>query len=196
MKLRELQPLATANLVILGLSVKSANVRVSAMTAQSRVGAIHLHVAVPLVSRRQVHPQRVSVETSLPQPQIKASADVARSLRIAVETAVQTDSLQVTTLNIRRHRVHFVGAGVENLHSVDGCRKALGGHIVHHRFPRVRAAPHHCHIAQVANVLVDACRLPLHRPLSAPRRGGNDNHFVHCQFAGHRGVGLGSQNSR
>ena len=191
MELRELQPLTAANLVILGLTVECANVRVSAMAAQSRVSAIHLHVAVPLVPRRQVHPQRVGVETSLAQTQIKASADVARGLRIAVETAVQTDSLQVTTLNIRCHRVHFVGAGVKNLHSVDGCRKALGGHIVHHGFPRVRAAPHHCHIAQVADVLVDACRLPLHRPPSALRRSGNDNHFVHSQFAGHRGVGGG-----
>ena len=196
MKLRELQPLAAANLVILGLTVESANIRVSAMTAQSRVGAVHLHVAVPLVARRQIHSQRVGVETSLAKPQIKASADVARGLRIAVETAVQTDSLKVATLDIRCHRVHFVGAGVENLHTVDGCRKALGGHIVHHRFPRVRAAPHHCHIAQIANVLVDACRLPLHRPLSAPRRGGNDNHLVHSQFASDGCIGLGSQNSR
>ena len=120
LELRELQFVATAHLVVVGMTIESACVDVRSVAAQRRIGTIHLHVAIPFMTNRSAGVKRIVVEARLAQLQIQTATDVARGLRIAVESAVQADALQVSALHVAGHGVHLVRAGIKDFHAVDG----------------------------------------------------------------------------
>ena len=57
----------------------------------------------------------------LTQFQIQTAAYVSGGLRIAVQSGIQADTLQVAALHIRGDRIHLIRAGIEYLHAVNGC---------------------------------------------------------------------------
>ena len=107
------------------------------MTAQCSIGTIHLHVTIPFMTCREASMKRVVIEASLAKFQIEAAADVTRSLRIAIETTIQANTLQVATLYIRCHRIHLIRTGIKDLHAVNGGRQAFRLHVVHNWLPSI-----------------------------------------------------------
>ena len=188
LELRELQLVATAHLVIIGMTIESTCIEIRPMTAQRRVGTIHLHVAIPLMTCRGAGMKRIVVEARLAQLQIQTAANVSSGLRITVETAIQTDALQVAALHIAGHRVHLVRASIEYLHAVNGRRKAFRLHVVHHRLPSIRASTYEAHITQFTEVFVNAGHLSFHRALPSSPGFRYDDHLIKVLYpvGGHR----------
>ena len=185
MELREWDFLVSARIVIRGLTVERAKIGVEATTRQGGIGAIHLQMAVPFVACGCVEMKRITVEPGLAQSEIQRAADVARCLRIAVQSAVHADALQIAALHIRCDGIHPVCAGRENLHAVNGHGQSFRLHVVDHRFPCVRAATHHINMLQFKQMFVNACCLSFHRAF--PPGSRHDDHLVQALYPfGHR----------
>ena len=73
------------------MAIEYAEVGVGAVGGECYVGAIYLQVAVGLVGCREVLAIALGPEAHLTQSHVKAPADVARSLRVAVKSAVQAE---------------------------------------------------------------------------------------------------------
>ena len=131
------------------------------------ISTIDLYVAVGLIAHLRTQSEGIGTKPLLSQFQVQCSSDVARSLRVAIEARVQTDTLQVTTLHITGHGVHLVRAGIENLHAVDGRRETFRLHIIHGGLPGIRATAHQFHMVQFLQVLVDSSHLPFYRTFTA-----------------------------
>ena len=93
LELRELQLVATTHLIVVGMTIEGPHIQICPVTAQRRIGTIHLHVTVPFMTCRGAGVKRVVVEACHAQLQIQTATDVPRRLRIPVQPAVQADAL-------------------------------------------------------------------------------------------------------
>ena len=135
-------------------------------------------MAIRLVASGGVIFRRLGVKAHTTQFQIYTAANITRGLRIAVKARIQADALQIAALHIRRHRVHLVGAGIENLHAVDGGRHAFGGHVVDYRLPGIVAPSHHLYLRQLSQMLVNTGRASFADGILTRAHSSGNDHLI------------------